>query len=616
MNVKSKISSILVALLGLSGCNPNASASSFPSNPDKDSQTSIMDSSLSDIPDSLDSDRTKTGSSSISRTREERILDKLRNGFSAREYIHYEEKWGTSPSNLTISEFDFAVNPDYYQYRQYDTKEENGSYVKTSLAYGGDFTPCLDEDGLEYVNLFHLDLDNEVHYDKLFDRYDNPVLWEDSYFSNAFLYCLPGNLVEVDENTYSIDLSDSHPKLKTGLATQFYGYNFNPLFSFQITVDGDTPVGFKGSYQNLTETIAGIQVVTSVSIEGEFLSCGLYDVIKGYKPLSGTEDETLEDAFASLSDQNFRYEYEKYQGNFPDDGGLNLYNSAKAVCRKDSLSLVTYLKDSSVNFDGGYYSPENGKTQEVVHIGDFYYKNGDVLDYPISKEIVPSFANISSLFFDKKEEGVYVLNRDRYFSGYDTCHSTFSILNSSYINDLTITIEKDGSVLFESFVPAGAHTVSEKVIERYYDIGKIQESPISYPMVKNTIQGLSWSDIFAQSKYLSAAYEYLQGKVNFDLVPTTQDNHSKYTLYLDASIDDLEFQYPGVSMDEVKSMVFDYDLIMKNAGFGNPDVDLSSGDHVYKKKLSDGSYLQVTATACLSMGSPYFFILPKIIPAE
>ena len=608
MSVKSRLCLSSVLLFGLVGCSPSSSFASPES--EKSATNTGSDSSVS-----FDSDVSKTGTSNISSTREERILDKLRNGYSARETIHYEEKWGSSPSVVTISEFEFAVNPDYYQYRQFDTKEENGKPVKTSLAYGADFTHQLD-DGIDYVNVFHLDLDNEVHYEPLVNDFDNPVLWEDSFFSNAFLYSRGEDLVRVDENTYSINLSNADQNFKNCLSTQFYGYDFNPLTSFEIKVDGDTPIGFKGVYENLIETIAGQQVVTSVSVEGDILSCNSYDVIKGYKPLVGKEDAELESAIESLSQKNFRYEYKKFQGNFPDDGGMNLYTSAEAVYRNDSLSLVTYLKDGSVNFDGGYYTPENGKTQEVCHIKDYYYKNGDLLDYPISGEIVPSFENISTLFFDKKEKGKYVLNRERYFSGYDTCHSIFSILNSSYVNDLTITIAEDGSIGFESFVAAGAHTVSEKVVERFYDIGKVTDSPISYPMVKNNIRGLTWSDIFAKSSDLQAAYDYLGGKSNFDLIPTTEDNHSKYSLYLDTDIDDLEFQYHGVSLYEVKAMVFDYDIIMKTAGFGDPVIDTQYGYHVFRKTLSDGNILEVSSTACLSMGSPYFFVLPKLVQAN
>lgn len=604
--MKQKILRFVLSAFLLGSCSPSkpsASSASYSKRP----------SSGTSVPDSADSDRPEE--SVNSRTTElsplERILDKLAKGYAAKEIITSEEIWGMEEPIDSVYEFDFASTRDYYQYRQFDLVERDDGYEKDSLAYAGDFTHVLDDDGREYVNTFELNLDNEVHYTQLLDSVsDHPIPWDSSSFSNAFRFASPSDFSQ-EGNQYSINAVDADKDFLDALSVQLYGYDFSKLVKFTIVADGDNPLSFKGEYQTVVEKIAGQQVKTFVKFSGEFLDVGNENVIKGNKKLVGKEDSALKSAFDSLKAQNYEYQFNKYQGNFPDDGNLNPYNSAEATVKNESIKLKTYLKDGSLNFDGGYYSPAEGYTQELVYIKDKYYKNGEPNEYPIVGQVLPAFDNISTLFFRKVEENRYEIDPDLYFTGYDSCHDVFSILNSSYVRELKITLGED-SVSFENFIPATAHRVSEKVVETYSSIGKVTSIPVSYSSIQNSIANLKWSEIFANSKYLPGACQFLGGEEILDMIPNTEDNHSKYSLFFDAEMEDMEIQYHGNSLDEVKAMAYDYGFILKKAGFTDPVLDSSLRAEVYQKPLDDGRILKVSVSAITSFGSPYFFILPSV----
>lgn len=606
--MKRKIGWIVLSSFLLGSCSPSRPSVSDASN--SHAPSSPSDSRLS-FPDSENKNDPGLNSRTAEFSPLEKILDKLAKGYSAREWVSSEEVWGADDPVETVYEFDFASTADYYQYRQFDMKKTENGYEKDSIAYSGDFTHVQDKDGKEYVNTFELNLDNEVHYTQLLDSVsDKPILWDSSSFSNAFRLASASDFSK-EGNEYRINVIDTDKDFLNALSVQLYGYDFTSLVKFSIVADGDNPISFKGEYQTVVERIAGQQVKTFVSFTGEFLEVGNENVIKGNKKLTGKEDFALKSALDSLKGQNYCYGFEKLQGNFPDDGKLNPYNSAKAIVKNESIKLTTYLKDGSVNFDGGYYSPSEGYTQELVYIKDKYYKNGEPNEYPIVGQVLPSFDKISTLFFKKVDANRYMLDPDLNFTGYDSCHDAYSILNSSYVRELTITLGED-QVSFTNFIPATAHRVSEKVIETYSSIGKVTAVPVSYSSIQNSIANLKWSEIFAQSKYLDGACAFLGGKEVLDLIPNTQDNHSKYSLFFDADMEDMEIQYHGNSLEEVKAMAYDYGFILKKAGFQDPVLDSSLRAEVYQKSLDDGKILKVSVSATTSFGSPYFFILPSV----
>ncbi len=568
----------------------------------------------STTPVTSDSQSTESSSSSTSEkkvTVEEKITNALASGYRASEVLETTETWDSDEPYTSINVFDLGINSDFYQYRQYTASldDEDGSVVTGSLQYAGTFTHQTGKDGNENVNFVALQIDNVLEYEELLnDEDDTPYLWSDYGFENAFLDFDPSWLVKESDTVYSIDLDSVDDTFLFNLSCQVYGMDFGNINEYKITVDNEgNPVGYSGTFETVEETFYGYNVITEVSFEGTINETGS-DVIKGVTPLTGTPDSDLANALASLSSQNFEYSFTKYSGNYPDNGEYNLYSSATGIITKDSLTLTSYYKDGSVNFNGGYYTVD-GKTQAVTAIGDGYYKDGDLEDYALSTDVIPSFTNISPLFFDKKDDGVYVLDAEKYYTGSDQAYA-YSLLNSSYITDLTITLGDDGSVTFENIVPAASHTTAEKVVEVYSNIGGVKSAPIDTTKVHDTLGTLTWSDIFAGSSDLADIYTYMGSKDNFDSIPTTQDNHSNWSYYFDADSEDFELQYSPSSLTEANTMLSNYDAIMKAAGFSDPTIDEKYGDHVYTKTV-DGGTITVTAEAYSYYGTAYFIILPS-----
>ncbi len=593
---KSVVSLLALMCLALVGCND---------------KTSDATSTLSSDTPSKDTSTTEVKTV----TTEEKIIDALSSGFRSNEVLTVSELWtGDEEPTVSYYSFDLGVNSDYYQYRQYSAeKQKDGSIVSGSLEYTGTFTHLTGTDGGDNVNLVELGLDNVVEYTELLDdEEDSPYLWSDYGFENAFLELGTSSLVKESDTVYSVDLDTVGDTFLHNLSCQVYGMDFGTINEFKITVDSNgTPVGYSGKYDTVTGTIFSYTYTTDVSFDATITYTGA-DSIMGVTPLTGTADADLAAALTSLQAKNYDYSFTKYAGNYPDDGNYNLYSTAKASANANSITLTSYYKNGSVNFDGGYYT-ENGKTQEVAKIGNDYYKNGDVQDYTIGDDVLPAF-NISPLFFDKTSDGVYVLNDEKYYTGGDETN-VYSFMNYSAINNLTITLGDDGSVTFENVIPAGAHTTSYKYVEKYYNIGGVSDTLIDTTAVKATLGDLTWSDIFAGASDLDDIYTFMGGKDNLDAVPTTQDNHSAYSYYFDADEESFQIQYSATSSDEVTSMIATYDTVMKAAGFSDPTIDEKYGDHTYTKTVTGGTITVVAAD--YSDYSGYFFvIMPTFEAAE
>lgn len=593
---KSVVSLLALMCLALVGCND---------------KTSDATSTLSSDTPATDTSTTEVKTV----TTEEKIIDALSSGFRSNEVLTVSELWtGDEEPTVSYYSFDLGVNSDYYQYRQYSAeKQKDGSIVSGSLEYTGTFTHLKGTDGGDNVNLVELGLDNVVEYTELLDdEEDSPYLWSDYGFENAFLELGTSSLVKESDTVYSVDLDTVGDTFLHNLSCQVYGMDFGTINEFKITVDSNgTPVGYSGKYDTVTGTIFSYTYTTDVSFDATITYTGA-DSIMGVTPLTGNADADLAAALTSLQAKNYDYSFTKYAGNYPDDGNYNLYSTAKASANANSITLTSYYKNGSVNFDGGYYT-ENGKTQEVAKIGNDYYKNGDVQDYTIGDDVLPAF-NISPLFFDKTSDGVYVLNDEKYYTGGDETN-VYSFMNYSAINNLTITLGDDGSVTFENVIPAGAHTTSYKYVEKYYNIGGVSDTLIDTTAVKATLGDLTWSDIFAGASDLDDIYTFMGGKDNLDAVPTTQDNHSAYSYYFDADEESFQIQYSATSSDEVTSMIATYDTVMKAAGFSDPTIDEKYGDHTYTKTVTGGTITVVAAD--YSDYSGYFFvIMPTFEAAE
>lgn len=603
------ISLFILAAMSLASCRSTSVSTAKPS----PSTTPSTQPSVPSTKPSTPSTKPSTPDEPVLST-QEKALENLKKGFYAEEIIKTSEKWGTDEPTLKVSLFDFSQTEKCYQYRQYLGVENNGTYTRGSVEYGGSFMSITDSDGKDYVNLFELNLDNQVHYTQLLDSLDDtPLLWSDYGFDNAFYFLDAEQIKKNDDNgKYYFDFPSCSNEFIDNLSIQLYGMEFATIKSFEFTIVNDKIDTYSVVYKTKEETVMGQPVATDITIEGKVITSGTEDVIKGNKPLTGTEDVKLKAAFDSLKAGNFRYEYTKYQDTFPSTGVMTKYNSAAAMCKEDQMTLTTYLKNGSVNFDGGYYTPTDGKTQEVTHINDKFYKNGTMKDYPVHGGILPTFDNISPLFFDKVSEGKYVLNQDKYYTGQDAANSVCSVLSTSIINGLTIELKEDGAIEFTNYIEQGAHTAAEKTVDCYSLIGNVKDAPLPYSSIKSSIKGLKWSEIFQKSQYIDGVKTYLGDGV-IDMIPTTEDNHSKFLLYFDEDMGDLEFQYQTPTLEEAQAMVYRYDLIMKKAGFSDPVIDKKYGDHTYTKTLDNGKTLEVTASGSQSIGDYFFFLIPAVL---
>ncbi len=563
------------------------------------------------IPDSsASSESTSSSTSEKIVTTEEKIVNTLVDGFRSTEVLTTTEVWEGYEDEpvTTIYVMDLGIDPDFYQYRQYraTVNEEDNSLTIGSVDYAGTFTH-VEEDGVDYLNVVALQIDNALHYEQLTDDEDEPYLWTEYGFENAFLELSPDSLVKESDTVYSVDIADVSSTFLFNLSSQVFGMDYGTINEFKITVDGEgNPVGYSGTYETIDEEFFGMKIKTDITFEATIDETGK-DVIKGVTPLTGTADPDLTAALESLSGNNYEYTYQKYAGHYPDDGEFDASSSAVATVKGDNLKLTSYYKNGTINYNGGYYTVD-GRTQEVVTIGDGYYKNGDAQAYTLSVDVLPLF-DISPLFFDKTEDGVYVLNAEKYYTGSDQAYS-YSLLNSSYITDLTITLNDDGSVSFVNYIPGGAHTAAEMVVETFSNIGGVTSDPIDTTTVHDTIAGLTWSNIFSYSSDLEDMQTFMGGKDNLDAVPTTQDNHSAFSYYFDADAGDFEIQYEAASTDEAEALLTSYDAITKAAGFSDPVIDETYGDHIYTKEV-DGGTITVTAEATSFYGSVYFLIMPS-----
>lgn len=560
-------------------------------------------------PDTSASESTSSSTSEKTATTEEKIVNTLADGFRSTEVLTTTEVWEGYEDEpvTTIYVLDLGIDPDFYQYRQYRATEdeEDGSLTIGSVDYAGTFTH-VEENGGDYLNVVALEIDNVLHYEQLTDTDDAPYLWTEYGFENAFLELSADSLVKESDTVYSIDLSDVSSTFLYNLSCQVFAMDYGTINEFKITVDSEgNPVSYSGTYATVDEEFFGMKIKTDITFEATIDETGS-DVIKGVTPLTGTADSDLAAALESLKANNYEYSYHKYAGHYPDDGEFDSSSTAYAVVKGDNLKLTSYYKNGTINYNGGYYTIDE-QTQEVTVIGDNYYKNGDAQAYVLSEEVLPLF-DISPLFFDKTADGVYVLNDEKYYTGSDQAYS-YSLLNSTYITELTITLGDDGSVSFENYVPSGNHTAAEKVVETFTNIGGVTSDPIDTTNVKDTIAGLTWSDIFAYSSDLEDMQTYMGGKDNLDAVPTTQDNHSAYDYYFDPDAEDFEIQYATTSEEEADALLANYDAITKAAGFSDPTID-SYGDHVYTKDV-DGGTITVTAESTSFYGSYYFLIMPS-----
>ena len=539
------------------------------------------------------------------------MLSMLKTGYQSEYSLHQEENWGKGDPYIEDSFIEFATVEGTTQFKQYDAVTNHlGELEKGGVLYN--MTLSHDDEG--NMTRLSLSLDNTLKVETVLDEDEKKISWADYGFANAFEVLTVDDFSKTENDyEFTVDLANANDLFANDMAIQIYGTEYAELESYKIKTDGIKPVSFVAVYKTLNENIYGSSVVTDIQAEGEFVSVNNADAIRGIKPLTGTEDKIFSTAMAKLASDNYEYEFANYQGAFKNDYIVTKGATGKAVVKDNVIKATTYFKDGSVNYDGAYYETETGLA-EANRIGDSYYLNGTIEEGgKLDGYILPNF-NISSLFF-KEDKGVYTLDHDLYYTGLDKA-SEYSIFSGAYFTDLTITIDYTGEITFNTFVPSGAHSTSNRYVDVYKNVGGVEKAPVDITAVKATTAGLKWSDIFAENDNIKELTSFLKGKDVLDSIPTLEDNHSNFTLYTDFDLEDVQFQV-AIDIEEGVALLASYAGKLKAAGFSEPKVDKYEGYTSTKTVTVDSVdyVLSVYFYADDTYGS-FFVVCPSIAPAE
>lgn len=538
----------------------------------------------------------------------ETLLKGLQKGFKIAYTLHSSEVWPSSDPIEKDEVFSLASQKDYTQFKQWEGKAaEDGSIQKGSLEYNTTYTHALEgeKDVLQSVSL---GIDNVVHKETVKDSSGDAYLWGVYGMQNAF-ELMDASVFQAIDGGFAIDFTKTPVKAKRNLAAMLYGYYYAELDSFEIHVKENAPVSFNVSFKEVTEDIMGSTVKTTIAGKGQFSLFDNADSVTGIKPLEGEEDATFAKAMKDLQAYNWQESFELYQGKSLTDETLVKSSSALVKANPDQFVFTSYYKDGSVNYDQGHYALSDGKVQEVNRLGGVYYKNGEAKSLAFPKDFLPTF-KMSSLFFDK-EGNTYTLNHDRFSTGYSQSY-IFATLYGGEVTDLTITID-NGKVTFENVIPAGEHTVLTKNVSTYEAIGSTASPLIDVSAVKDTTEGLSFSEVFKASKAYADLLQIVGSEALLNEVPSTEDNHSNISLYADAATSKAQIQIKVTQDDdeEGKALATSYGKILAKHGFSTPAED-EDGNMTATKKVGEET---LSVSYYFDDWDYYLVIMPKRVTA-
>lgn len=496
----------------------------------------------------------------------EKLLDGLQKGYRLEYYLNTHELWNyDTPETYDDCYFvEFGIRDDYIQYKHYVTKIDNENNVKIdysdvyqniTLTHGEGET----DSSLDVMKYHFLNLDNKIYTVDVLDTFtDEPILWNDYGMINGFNYIKDEELTETSNpNEYIIDFSKiDNETAKYNFSVQFYGNYYADVSTILIKTDGSAPTEIEVTFDTLYETVFRTDVVTDVSINGKFTKFNTDDTIINIAPLEGNEDETFLNAMETLKKHNYWERMNYYTSDFPYDGPYYISYQTSIMTNSKDMLYSTYYSDGSINYNGGYYEVDDSHIQEFNIINNKYYKNLGPIETTLEEDLLPSF-NISSLFF-KKVNHKYVLDRDLYYTGYDSSY-LFSSLCDLEVYDLEIVI-RDEVIKFTNIYPPKTHYSSKKVEVVFSLINEIEDDLINIDEVKSNTGELSFKDIYKNNKY----YEYLIEVISEDLleqIPTLRDNHSNFSLYVDNS-GYVEFQIACKDDEDGEQLVSNYTNIL------------------------------------------------------
>lgn len=412
--------------LGLAGCQNNSS-SPAPSSPPPSSTTPSSTSPSSESPSSV---QPSTPAPEPTKNLTPDMIEEAVEGYAIEAYLVNTYDMPGEMDDMVYEQYmDAEADEDFYHVKSYvgSYDAENEEVTKDAVEQDQYYTHT-EVGGVTYGAYAAIGASNHVEASQI------PLLWEES-FSNFFAYLTPDNFVRGDEDYhFDLDLETVSDAVNSAIMSQCCGGWGYLLESFELVTDGFHIVGFN-AVSAFYESYEGGMIQTAECTvtrlgEGAFVPL---------EPYEGTEDSAFEEAMDELAKGNYHVN-EKITM----DNGDGTFSDISEVDVDVAGGILTYQQGE----DTSVYVDRDGSLHEVTAVPDdqgnpLFYKDG----YSIPGGGIPSF-DISSIFFDKGEDGVYVFDAESYPDVWPEL-SSFDPMNAESLQVVSVEIGED-EVVFKA----------------------------------------------------------------------------------------------------------------------------------------------------------------------
>ena len=336
--------------------------------------------------------------------------------------------------NSTLNDFAKGIKVDVEVIETH--KNESTTYYYTNTSKEKEFSYILYENEAKTKKLLHeyfvtgdelddnlvyatrLNVNNEYNKYQMYNPYNSEFYtWDDGY-NNAFLKLTSEYFTKVSDSTYILN-ADGLEKANKELVTLIYsnpGFDLSTLTlkSEKGTLYFEGTMTFSTTYNyEFTATIIG---------QGESVQADPRSV-----PFEEVKDANFENMIASLRAGNYTATMENYDGDYLETTNSFLITEDKVLFNMAKSSF-------------GYYEVGEGYSQEVVLLGEDYYKSGSPTLLTVD-EIAPLF-DLNRACFDY-ENGVYTMKS----SVEGSIYSVIPVMAfAEELDDFTIVITDDSYI--------------------------------------------------------------------------------------------------------------------------------------------------------------------------
>ncbi len=473
---------------------------------------------------------------------------------------------------------DVKVKKEGYEFIRYDSKQnEKADRSSVYISYFYSYDPNAK---VPYVSEPLLDISNTIDYTPA-PIGDNGeiVKWKDSSYVNLLDSLTIDDFEKIDETTFRLSKKKyDYEEIISKLAEQFYPKNPGRTISaFSFVYDKNTD---SFSFEMNFAPYGGLSRI-EMNITGTVEPGNGFEFEKEVKVSQEKAKDELEEAFNHLKKHHYSFEDTIYKPN-EDETSLVLESKNSGKTDQKSLILKTETEDTSVDFL--YLSKNDSTIQQAINLeGDYYNYHGPVKANITS--LLPTF-NISSAFFDKKEESTYVYNKKAMFS-------KTQIYNLSgegmIVSEMTIRLV-EGGVKFNINFSYPQRT--EEILYTFEDDLSIEQNIVT----KETTDGIKLSTLLSgYKKNLAAVEELVGGKDNLDLIPVLGNTESVAGLYYSDGVDsegnEKGERYYGVeyrllpSTGSKQILEFERKLESKGFTYNKDKTGTHFGGDIYQKSI-------------------------------